>query len=83
VDDLNRKMSFNAAMITFHFVGRFNEIELLSLTTEDHAFVVLTLQKLMKIQEEDSSDSEDEEATSSISRLQRRYDNIPLRGSLQ
>ncbi|CAI7673449.1 unnamed protein product [Penicillium palitans] len=27
----------------------------------DHAFVVLTLQKLMKIQEEDSSDSEDEE----------------------
>ncbi|KAJ6139330.1 hypothetical protein N7471_005816 [Penicillium samsonianum] len=30
----------------------------------DHAFVVLTLQKLMKIQEEDSSDSEDEEETS-------------------
>ncbi|KAJ5952504.1 Mg2+ transporter protein CorA-like/Zinc transport protein ZntB [Penicillium vulpinum] len=29
----------------------------------DHAFVVLTLQKLMKIQEEDSSDSEDEEET--------------------
>ncbi|CDM30981.1 hypothetical protein DTO013E5_375 [Penicillium roqueforti] len=27
----------------------------------DHAFVVLTLQKLVKIQEEDSSDSEDEE----------------------
>ncbi|EKV05620.1 CorA family metal ion transporter, putative [Penicillium digitatum] len=29
----------------------------------DHAFVVLTLQKLVKIQEEDSSDSEDEEET--------------------
>ncbi|KGO67635.1 Mg2+ transporter protein, CorA-like/Zinc transport protein ZntB [Penicillium italicum] len=29
----------------------------------DHAFVVLTLQKLMKIHEEDSSDSEDEEET--------------------
>ncbi|KAJ5479458.1 hypothetical protein N7530_004967 [Penicillium desertorum] len=38
----------------------------------DHAFVVLTLQKLMKIQEEDSSDSEDEEATSSISRWKSR-----------
>ncbi|KAJ5498875.1 hypothetical protein LT330_003954 [Penicillium expansum] len=37
----------------------------------DHAFVVLTLQKLMKIQEEDSSDSEDEEEAS-VSRWRSR-----------
>ncbi|KAJ5558761.1 Mg2+ transporter protein CorA-like/Zinc transport protein ZntB [Penicillium sp. DV-2018c] len=37
----------------------------------DHAFVVLTLQKLMKIQEEDSSDSEDEE-DASVSRWKSR-----------
>lgn len=38
----------------------------------DHAFVVLTLQKLMKIQEEDSSDSEDEEEKTPVSRWKSR-----------